>query len=225
MKLLDEIKNCKTLIYKDIMHSVLVVAATEMELATLPSLFKDRISFFVSGAGTPCTIMRLTELFVRKQFTLAINIGIAGSYATDVVLGSVFRIAEDSFADLGIDTDCGFVPLREFPFCPSEILSLADYAPVSIDLDLPLATGYTFNTVHGNYITIKRLGITSGLETMEGAAVQMVCQRFRVPHIQIRAVSNYVESRDPSRWDIPLALKHLEAEISAILEQLLNERI
>lgn len=203
---------------------ILVVAATEMELAGLPAQFADDVRFFASGAGVPVTVMRLTELLAREQFRLVINIGIAGSYAMDVPVGSVFRITEDSFADLGIETEQGFVPLREFPFCPPEVSSLNEGGSASVELNLPTAIGHTFNTVHGSVESIARLNISEGLETMEGAAVQMVCRHFGIPHVQIRAVSNYVEPRDPSRWNIPLAIQNLEAVTAKLIRQLIGEK-
>ena len=141
----------------------------------------------------------------------------------DVPVGSVFRITEDSFADLGIETEQAFVPLREFPFCPPEVSSLNDGGSASVDLSPPTAIGHTLNGVHGSDESMARLNIPEGLETMEGAAVQMVCRHFGIPHVQIRAVSNYVEPRDPSRWDIPLAIQNLEAVTAAVLRQLRGE--
>jgi futalosine hydrolase len=48
---------------------------------------------------------------------------------------------------------------------------------------------------------------------MEGAAVAYVCERFDVPWVQIRAISNMVEPRNRSAWDIPLAIKNLHFEV------------
>ncbi len=45
---------------------------------------------------------------------------------------------------------------------------------------------------------------TGGLgENMEGAAVAQLCARFGVPFFEVRGISNLVEDRDLSRWDLP----------------------
>ena len=58
------------------------------------------------------------------------------------------------------------------------------------------------------------------IETMEGAAFFMTCQRFNVECIQLRSISNYVEKRNKSNWDIPKAIKNLNIELKNILNNL-----
>ncbi len=200
---------------------ILVAAATEMEFAGLPGHLGKDVRFFATGAGAPCTTMRLTELLCRERFAMLVNIGITGSYSAEIALGSVFQVVNDTFADLGIESPERFSPLREFSFCPPEIAELNAETPnEDFATGLETITGFTYNTVHGSAEGIARLGITQGLESMEGAAVQMVCKRFGLPHLQIRAVSNYVEPRNPANWNIPLALANLESETFRIIQKL-----
>jgi futalosine hydrolase len=58
---------------------------------------------------------------------------------------------------------------------------------------------------------------------MEGAVVLYVCNWFGVPCFQIRAISNYVESRDSAKWNIPLALEKLNDAVFGILKSLTVE--
>jgi futalosine hydrolase len=51
------------------------------------------------------------------------------------------------------------------------------------------------------------------IETMEGAAFFYSCLQLKIPFLQIRAISNFVEPRDKSKWNIPLALENLSTEI------------
>ena len=44
---------------------------------------------------------------------------------------------------------------------------------------------------------------------MEGAAFFASCKRAGGDFIQIRAISNYVEKRDKSKWQMPLAIQNL----------------
>jgi len=43
-------------------------------------------------------------------------------------------------------------------------------------------------------------------ENMEGAAVALVAARYAIDCLEVRGVSNLVEDRDLSRWDIPRAV-------------------
>jgi futalosine hydrolase len=44
-------------------------------------------------------------------------------------------------------------------------------------------------------------------ENMEGAAVAQVASLYGVDCMEIRGISNLVEDRDLSRWNIPLAME------------------
>ena len=51
---------------------------------------------------------------------------------------------------------------------------------------------------------------------MEGAAFFQVCEKFNIPCLQIRSVSNKVEKRDLQKWDIDLAVKNLNEEVEKL---------
>ena len=54
---------------------------------------------------------------------------------------------------------------------------------------------------------------------MEGAALFYVCLHEQIPFLEIRAISNYVELRDPTKWDIPLAIENLTDELFRFLRK------
>ena len=58
--------------------------------------------------------------------------------------------------------------------------------------------------------------VAADVETMEGAAFFETCLRHGVPFAEIRAVSNFTGERDHARWDIPLALRHMEAALQTL---------
>jgi len=58
------------------------------------------------------------------------------------------------------------------------------------------------------------------VETMGGAAFLYGCLIEKIPCVQIRAISNFVEVRDKSRWNIPLAVKNLTTATLEILDYL-----
>jgi futalosine hydrolase len=60
---------------------------------------------------------------------------------------------------------------------------------------------------------------------MEGAVVLYVCNWLGVTCFQIRAISNFVEPRDSSQWNIPLALEKLNLTVLDVLSKLTVEVI
>jgi futalosine hydrolase len=57
------------------------------------------------------------------------------------------------------------------------------------------------------------------IESMEGAAFLFACNQTKVSCRQIRAVSNYVEKRDRSKWNIPLAITNLNKVLIDFINQ------
>jgi futalosine hydrolase len=59
---------------------------------------------------------------------------------------------------------------------------------------------------------------TGGLgENMEGAAVAQLCARFGVPFLEVRGISNLVEDRDLTRWDLPAAAAVAQQAVRTVL--------
>ena len=65
--------------------------------------------------------------------------------------------------------------------------------------------------MHGNEQSIKKLTdrIQPQLESMEGAAFFSGCRRLSENYYQLRGISNYVEIRDKSKWNILLAISNV----------------
>ena len=82
--------------------------------------------------------------------------------------------------------------------------------------------GITVNTVHGNDQSINEIlgRLNPDIESMEGAVVFKVCKEMKVPCIQIRSISNKIERRNKSSWNLDLAIKNLNTEVKKILESL-----
>ncbi|PID89461.1 MAG: futalosine hydrolase [Bacteroidia bacterium] len=215
---------------------ILFVSATELEISHLindkPFLlnknkkiykYKNRFHDFeilITGIGSVFTTYKLTRLLQTSSFDLAINTGICGTFNPDLPIGSLVNITNDQFADLGIESENDFQSLfeknfldcNEFPFVQG---ALNPHARVPDFLEpvkkLYKAKGITVNTTHGNQIRIKEIKQKFGADTesMEGAAFFYVCMMEKLPCIQIRSLSNRVETRDASRWNIPLAIQNL----------------
>jgi futalosine hydrolase len=191
---------------------ILIVAATQKEV----SLFKKQdIDILITGAGIPNTILNLTKHLSCQDYDLAINVGICGGFDNKYNIGEVVEVTDDEFADLGYEDIDGFHSYNNQ-------FNIQTIFKTKAQTQLQSVKGITVNTVHGNEISIKNIinSVNPDIETMEGAAFFMVCQRFNIRCIQIRAISNKVEKRNLENWNIGVAIKNLNKELHDIIDAL-----
>ena len=218
---------------------ILLVAATWMEVNLLVDemektgekshLFKEYrlgdidVDVLITGIGTTFTTFHLTNTLKDKHYNMVINIGLAGSLTRELNIGEVVNVVYDEFADLGIETqnefltlfEAGFMNINEYPF-ENGILK-ATHSDGWINLKK--VRGITANRSHGNQSSIVHLHTKypAHIESTEGAAIFYVCKWMGVDCFQVRSISNYVESRDSSKWNIPLALENLKESILELI--------
>ena len=58
------------------------------------------------------------------------------------------------------------------------------------------------------------------VESMEGAAFFYACLQQQIPFLEVRSISNYVEKRDRSKWDISGAVNALNFTLIGMVEAL-----
>ncbi|MFN7120175.1 MAG: futalosine hydrolase, partial [Saprospiraceae bacterium] len=85
---------------------------------------------------------------------------------------------------------------------------------------LPGVKGLTVNKVHGFQPSIDAMQqhYAADVETMESTAFFYACLSEKQPFLAIRSISNYVEPRNRSNWDIPLAIERLNALLLEIIQ-------
>ena len=157
------------------------------------------------------TSIQVTKELSKNKYNLVINIGVAGSFSQDYVIGDVVEVVEDNFSELGFENGNDFGL-----FSDSEIVT--KYS-VESKTSLQKVKGITVNTVHGNDQSIDKIvnRLNADVESMEGAAVFKVCNEFSVPCMQIRAISNTVEKRNKENWNIALAIDNLNNQLEKII--------
>ncbi len=192
---------------------ILIVAATERELKpSLPLLHEREIDVLVTGVGMVETAFALGEKLAAKHYDLLLNVGIAGSFSSDLTIGDVVEVVQDRLIELGAQNREEFLSIEEMGFGQSLFSSNSIVGTIA-PTGLQQVHGITVNTVHGNVVAIeairKRLENDLTIESMEGAAVLHAAHKKNTPVVQVRAISNYVEPRDTSRWDIPQAIQNL----------------
>jgi futalosine hydrolase len=224
---------------------ILIVSATWLEVKLLADelefieesahslkkykLFEIEIDILITGIGTTFTAFHLTNTLHENKYQLVINAGIAGSLTSELNIGDVVSVVTDEFADLGIEKeeefltlfDTGYMDANEFPF-EHGVLRASDFNGL---IELKKVRGITTNKSHGRLTSIAEIKskFNAQLESMEGAVIFYVCNWIGVPCIQIRSISNFVEPRDSSQWNIPLALEKLNLSVKDVLQKLTVE--
>jgi len=188
---------------------ILLVVATEQEV--IKDKFKD-FNVLITGMGMVNTSIQITKELMRDKYDLVINMGVAGSFSNDYVIGDVVEVVEDNFSELGFEDGNDFGLFSDF----------VNKYNVTAKTNLQKVKGITVNTVHGNDQSITEIvnRLNPDVESMEGAAVFKVCNEFAVPCFQIRAISNNVELRNKANWNIPLAIHNLNNQVEKIIMEL-----
>ncbi len=223
---------------------LLIISATSIEIKPLiTGLGKGRvlqhhvtryrykqfdIDILITGVGMVPTAVFTSIVLSKYKYDAVFNVGICGSFNLDIPLGTVLNITSDCLPETGAEDGEHFLSLIDlklldqdkFPFSGGKLINDSVFDSNLIN-SLLIATGVTVNTVHGNALNIesflKRQHVD--VESMEGAAFMFSCKLHRKRHIQIRSVSNYIEDRDVSKWDIQLAIQN----VNQFIFDLLNE--
>ena len=187
---------------------ILLIAATADEI--IKEYFSN-YEILISGVGMVNTTYELTKHLSTNSYDLVINMGIAGSFNSAIRIGDTIEVVEDTFSEIGYENEIEF---NEF--------KITNTFKVEGKTSLQKVKGITVNTVHGNEDSIAKIvdRVNVDIESMEGAACFMVCKKFNIPCMQIRAISNKVEKRNKENWDLPLAIKNLNTTVQKIITEL-----
>lgn len=216
---------------------ILICLATELEKYPVENRLKGlsdinnswlrfcqhEIKFLVTGVGAAATTFQLASFPGVRDFDMLLQAGIAGSFETLFPIGTVVEVTSEQFGDLGIEDkdgsfrnvfEEGLVPADDFPFQHGILFNPHKHT------DLPSAKAITVNKVHGQAGSIQNIRslYNPDIESMEGAAFFYVALHMGKPFCQLRAVSNMVEPRDKSTWNITLAMDNLTNEVIRILQ-------
>lgn len=176
-----------------------------------------------TGMGKTNAAHALTALLERDEVRGVLGFGIGGAYpASGLRPGDVALASEAVYGDDGVETPAGWVgtdgigiPLlhgddgprfNRFPLDPGRV-EAARHALERAGVPARVGAFVTVSRCSGTDALGRMLGERWGAvcEGMEGAALAHVAAMYGVPFLELRAVSNRVEDRDPARWRIPEA--------------------
>jgi futalosine hydrolase len=217
------------------MH-ILIVSATHFEIkplldhlkidnpVTVMNTAKNRanehtIDVLITGIGMVNTAFMMGR-YSSDAFDLILNVGVCGAFDRSVKLGSLLQVTEDVLSELGAEDGEAFLTYDKMNLPGKHHFhSQLNKSFPQIDA-LSKVKGITVNTVHGNDTSIERVKqlYAPDVESMEGAAFFAACDGTGKNYAQLRAISNYVEKRDKSKWQMPLAIKNLNDFLIEFIE-------
>ncbi len=219
--------------------NILVVTATPFELAPILAYLDDKaqkesfsrytigdhtIDLLVTGVGMVGCAFGLARYPHAESIELAIQFGVGGAIDRSINLGDIVEIYSDRFGDLGVEekdgsfTDVFQLELKDpnlFPFVNGCILS--DH---TIKHTYKKVKGITVNKVTGTQQSLDQLVYNNRdvqVESMEGAAFLLACRQMNIPCMQIRSISNYVETRNRASWKLEFAISELKTAFINVL--------
>ena len=206
--------------------NILIVAATKFEVQPLLDFLEikyitngmqysektfdnKQIQVLITGVGMVNTALMMGR-YSTNLYNLTLNVGVAGAFDKTLQLGELVEITEDCLSELGAEDGDNFITYDQLHLGGTHIYNTFtndEYLKIN---NLKKVKGITVNTVHGNHASIEKIKKRHhpDVESMEGAAFIASCGHAK-HYTQIRAISNYVEKRDKSKWNMPLAIKNL----------------
>lgn len=225
--------------------NILIIAATMLEINPLVGhlqeaytrlreqelLFEGKgllIRVEICGIGMLATAFNLGQALNTGTFDCVIQLGIGGAYPTaQIDLGEVVYVQAERIGDMGASTKEGaFLTLQQIGLEEPSAGTLPGHPPADLEAflqQLKAAEGISINHNAGDAACRHRFAIAPEsivVESMEGVALHYVCSALKVPFVQIRSISNWVEPRDKSRWQMGLALQNLNKTAINLLQYL-----
>jgi futalosine hydrolase len=213
-------------------NRVLIVVSVEAEKeAVLRGVGKDNETFniVVAGVGVAAAATTTAITLTNQPYQLVINTGIAGGFVGRADVGSLVVANEIICADLGTETDEGFLPLDQLGLGATGV-KVNEAAKETIiaafkQANLKVAAGQilTLSKVTGTQETTDQLMKRypdAVAEGMEGFGVATAALKCGIPVLEIRSISNAIGPRDRESWKIKEALIELE-EASKIISEVL----
>lgn len=147
---------------------------------------------------------------------LVVSAGIAGAFAGRAEIGDL--VAADRFvaADLGSDSDTGFLDLDTLGFGTSTLPAL----PPALATAVTVGSVLTVSTATGTEARAAELARRSDAvaEAMEGFGVATAAALHGIPAAELRGISNRVGRRDRAAWDVGAALAAVRRGATALAQ-------
>ena len=192
----------------------------------------------LTGIGKVNAACAATLLLERCTPGLIVNTGCGGAFqGCDLAVGDVAIASSETCADEGVETPEGWrgLDLIGIPVFQGNGERIFNRIQLAEDLSvgaLRLARESGFRGELGPFLTVSTCSGTTSrgdrllqrfpgiCENMEGAALAQVALIYGVRFLEVRGISNLVEDRDPSRWDVKRAVTEVQRFLLTYLERI-----
>jgi futalosine hydrolase len=225
------------------MKQLLIISATPFEVAGVQAYLDAcgkpdemgwyscghwKIRMVCTGIGLVATTYNLTRMVMQERPDFVLQLGIAGVLEPSIPLGTTVWVKDDLIADLGArDQEGNLLNLLAMGLSDSSAVLLKSNPIQELipQIDrLPKALGLSVNQITGNpddaTVHIQQMVYDCHIESMEGAAMHYVCNELDIANLQIRSISNYIEPRDKSHWQMKDAIDNLNGFAISLLENI-----
>lgn len=207
------------------------------------SLVGKRVVLSVAGMGKVNAAHAATRLILESSPAMIMNIGIGGAYPlSGLKIGDVAVAEKEIYGDEGVLLKDGFhgIDLTGIPLLKKGRKKYFNEFPLDRYLVKKAVRAVQLITHHASPITVKKgtfltLSTCTGTkkraleleqrfgaicENMEGAAIAHICTLYGIPMIEMRGISNIVEDRDRSTWNIKLAAENCQKAALELLRSI-----
>lgn len=209
------------------MHPLFAYAAP-LEAGPLPeeTHLATPAEFLCVGVGKALSSHALTlRLTTAPQPGLVVLFGVCGAHADvdePLDVGDLCLVGEDVLADEGVQTEDAFLSLHDLGLSGETSFAMDHRctAAAAEILGVPVVRSSTVSTCSGNDrdATARAVRANAAIETMEGAAVALVCHKLSIPLVQLRSVSNRTGDRERAAWDLDGACATLHDAVRKLLQ-------
>lgn len=197
-----------------------------------------RLVCCAGGIGKANAAAAATSLIERYHPELIIITGCGGAYpGSGLSVGDLAIASDEIFGDEGVVTPSGWMDLKQMGLPLFSEAGRAWYNCIPLarhkaEKAMQLADSHGLHLIRGRFVTVSSCSGTKErgfelarrhqavCENMEGAAIALTALRYGVPCLEIRGISNLVEDRDMSRWDINRAVEAAQRFVIKIVEEL-----
>ena len=205
----------------------------------LGQIFGKRLALVKTGIGSVNTAQALTATIESKRPRRVIQTGIGGAFpSSGLRVGDVAVATEEIWGEFGVVDRAGWsggeaigIPLLDGdpPLYNRIPLDRAD-SEAALAAAEAMSEEFGNRARMGSFLTLQNVTGTDEqaqilddrfgalCENMEGAAAAQVCTLYSIPYVEIRGISNLVEKRDLSKWDIPTAVTRAQAVVLELIK-------
>jgi len=198
-----------------------------------------RVALVETGIGATNTAQALTAILEGHKVNLVVQLGIAGAFpSSGLEVGDIAVATEEILGEFGVIDDSGWsngeaigIPLLDsVPPIYNRIPLEKTVATKSLAAAQSLCEKFDNQARTGSFLTVQNVTGTDEqaqvldqrfgalCENMEGAAAAQVCALYGVPFTEIRGISNRVEKRNLSKWDIPIAASRAQETVLELIK-------